>query len=125
MHELCRKMRAELDFFMLERINDIVIQMRRTSNVCPSYDLPIHLFVSTKHSGIDDVFNYINEMDTEENRTVLSEILDTDDMARTIDVEGMWHKNHKGSLTVSYIPDTHMGMLKKEYISLYLDSLTL
>ena len=106
-------------------INDIVIQMRRTSNVCPSYDLPIHLFVSTKHSGIDDVFNYINEMDTEENRTVLSEILDTDDMARTIDVEGMWHKNHKGSLTVSYIPDTHMGMLKKEYISLYLDSLTL
>jgi aryl carrier-like protein len=106
-------------------INDIVIQMRRTSNVCPSYDLPIHLFVSTKHSGIDDVFNYINEMDTDENRTVLSEILDTDDMARTIDVEGMWHKNHKGSLTVSYIPDTHMGMLKKEYISLYLDSLNL
>ena len=88
MHELCRKMRAELDFFMLERINDIVIQMRRTSNVCPSYDLPIHLFVSTKHSGIYDVFNYINEMDTEENRTALSEILDADEIAETIDIEG-------------------------------------
>ena len=106
-------------------INDIVIQMRRTMNVCPGCDLPVHLFVSTKHSGIDDILNYINEMDTEENRTALSEILDADDMAETIDIEEMWHKNHKGSLTVNYIPDTHMGMLKKEYISLYLDSLTL
>jgi hypothetical protein len=106
-------------------INDIVTQMRRTSNVCSGCDLPVRLFVSTNHSDTDDILNNNNEMDTEENRTALSEILDTDDMAGTIDVEGMWHKNHKGSLTVSYIPDTHMGMLKKEYISLYLDSLNL
>ena len=106
-------------------INDIVIQMRRTSNVCPSYDLPVRLFVSTNHSDTDDILNNNNEMDTEENRTALSEILDADEIAETIDIEGMWHKNHKGFLTVNYIPDTHMGMLKKEYISLYLDSLNL
>jgi hypothetical protein len=39
-------------------------------------------------------------------------------------VEGMWHKNHKGALKVSHISDTHMGMLKKEYIGIYMDSLT-
>jgi hypothetical protein len=54
-----------------------------------------------------------------------NEVLGTDDMAEALDVEGMWHKNHKGALKVSHIPDTHMGMLKKEYIRLYLDSLTL
>ena len=106
-------------------INDIVTQMRRTSNVCSGCDLPVRLFVSTNHSDTDDILNNNNEMDTEENRTALSEILDADEIAETIDIEEMWHKNHKGSLTVSYIPDTHMGMLKKEYISLYLDSLTL
>ena len=106
-------------------ISDVVIQMRRTSNVCPSYDLPVHLFVSTNHSKTDDILNYNNEIDTEENRIALSEILDADEMAETIDIEEMWHKNHKGSLTVNYIPDTHMGMLKKEYIRLYLDSLNL
>ena len=99
--------------------------MTRTSNVCPGYDLPVHLFVSTNLFSADDFHNLNNTNFTKVERTALSEILDADDMAETIDVEGMWHKNHKGSLTVNYIPDTHMGMLKKEYISLYLDSLNL
>ena len=106
-------------------IEDIVTQMRRTSNVCPSYDILVHLFVSTNHSAIDDILNSDEDINTEENRTFISEILDTNDILETMDVEGMWHKNHKGSLTVNYIPDTHMGMLKKEYFSLYLDSLNL
>ncbi|MBQ7552952.1 MAG: hypothetical protein IJT46_01145, partial [Bacteroidaceae bacterium] len=61
---------------------------------------------------------------TAEDRMMVNEVLGTDDMAEALDVEGMWHKNHKGALKVSHIPDTHMGMLKKEYIGIYMDSLT-
>lgn len=112
----------KLDMAIL--INDIVIQMRGASNVCSGYDLPVHLFVSTNHSSADDIVYNNKDILTAEDRTMIYEVL-AEDIAEAIDIEGMWHKNHKGALTVNDIPDTHNGLLKKEYISIYLDSLTL
>ena len=49
--------------------------------------------------------------------------------ARNPDKQGILHGEvgamEFAYLTVNYIPDTHNGLLKKEYISIYLDSLTL
>ncbi|MBQ8008555.1 MAG: hypothetical protein IJ256_03395, partial [Bacteroidaceae bacterium] len=112
----------KLDMAIL--IDDIVTQMRVASDVCPCYNLPVHLFVSTNHSVTDDVLDNARDILTAEDRMMVNEVLGTDDMAKALDVEGMWHKNHKGALKVSHIPDTHMGMLKKEYIGIYMDSLT-
>jgi len=58
-------------------------------------------------------------------KEMLYEVLGADDTAEGIDIAEVWRKNHKGDLTVSHIPDTHNGMLKKDYISIYMDALTL
>ena len=113
----------KLDMAIL--IDDIVTQMRVASDVCPCYNLPVHLFVSTNRSYADDVLDNAKDILTAEERKKLHEILDADDKTNALDVEGIWHKNHKGTLKVSHIPNTHMGMLKKEYSSIYMDSLTL